>query len=116
MLLASPMHRNPLPAQQSAPLSSTLLLVYAFLYSEIVPVYSFAVDLGHLVAEDLWFLANVGSIGVELFESSATNGSLGLIRVLLQAIFLLAPCARVEFSNVGQQKKVVYSFILFTFS
>jgi hypothetical protein len=57
-------------------------------------------DLGHLCAEDSWFVGGTGSIGVEFFESPATNGSLGLIRVLLLAIFLLAPCARVEFRKL----------------
>jgi hypothetical protein len=84
---------------------TALLLARVFLYSETVPVYSFAVDLERLCAEDSCFLPDAGSIGVEFVDSSAANGSLGLIRVLLRAIFLLAPCARVEFRNVGQQKE-----------
>jgi hypothetical protein len=94
---------------------TTLLLLRVFFILKL-SLFIRLQDLGRFCAEDSWFVADTGSIGVEFFESSVANGSLGLIRVLLRAIFLLAPCARVEFRNAGQEKKVVCSFILFSFS
>jgi hypothetical protein len=118
-LAPQPLRRSPsscVAAAGGGHSSDTTLLLVRVFFIQKLSLFIRLRDLGRSRAEDSWFVADAGLIGVEFFESSAANGSLGLIRVLLRAIFLFAPYARVEFRNVGQQKKAVCSFILFSFS